>query len=305
MHLICHIILSACSTSKNHHSIYQYLKNGGFTASISGLPFSKIPCDQIIETTINGSSKSTSGLSGKMENIGASEKWMQFNHIMAALREHLDFAIQKRTGLKNIDCGMKHFLSDENDVKMLSEILEEWIPNLWASEQPLVNIATGKEAPQEMVKNVKSLKQIGENAMNEFIARFRFQENSFSQNTYYDSIKKQKVVSFVTTSNKKMSTIAENENKSFSEIFACLDNQMLNLHQIMNWPVTNKLYSICSEDGKVKANTKSLFQNKLQSLCPVAPTNFALKCVSASVVDAMIVVRIIPIKGTDPRLYST
>ena len=80
-----------------------------------------------------------------------------------------------------------------------------------------------------MVKNVKSLKQIGENAMTEFIARFTYQENNSSQNTYCDSIKKQKVVSFVTTTNKKMSTIAEDENKSFGEIFVCFDNQTLNL----------------------------------------------------------------------------
>ena len=154
--------------------------------------------------------------------------------LMAALRQHLDSVIRKSTGSKNIDCRMKRFLSHENDVKMLSQPLEECVPNLWTSEQPLVNIATGKETPQEMTKNVKPLKQIGENAMNEFIARFTFQENNFSQNTYYDSIKKQKVVSFVTNSNKKMSTIAEDENKSFGEIFACFDNQTLNLRHIMN-----------------------------------------------------------------------
>ena len=74
-----------------------------------------------------------------------------------------------------------------------------------------------------------------------------------------------------------MSTIAEDENKSFGEIFACFDNQTINLDQIMNWPVTNKSYSIRSEDGKVEANTKSLSWNKLQSLRPVAPTNFAPK----------------------------
>ena len=73
----------------------------------------------------------------------------------------------------------------------------------------------------------------------------------------------------------------------------------------MNWPITNKSYSIYSEDGKVRANTKSLFRKKLQSLCPVASTNFAPKCLRASVVDAMGVVRIIPIKVTDPPLYST
>ena len=183
-------------------NIYQYLKNGGFTASVSGFPFSKIPCDQIIETTINCSSKSTGGLSGKMEIVGASEKWMRINHTMAVLREHLDSVIRKSTGSKNINCGMKRFLSDENDVKMLSQTLKEWVPNLWTSEQLLINVATGKKAPQEMVKNFKSLKQIGENALNEFIARFTFQENNSPQNAYYNSIKKQKVLSFVIIGNK-------------------------------------------------------------------------------------------------------
>ena len=99
---------------------------------------------------------------------------------MSALREHLDSVIRKRTGSKNIDCGMKCFLSDENDVKMLSQTLVEWVPSLWTSEQHLVNIVTEKEAPQEMVKKVKPVKHIGEKAMNEFIARFTFQENNSS-----------------------------------------------------------------------------------------------------------------------------
>ena len=110
----------------SHPNIYQYLKNGGFTASTSGLPFSKIPCEQLIETTMNPSSKSTGGLSRKTKNAGASEKWMRINHIMAAFREHLNLVIRKRPSFKNIDCGMKPFFSDENDVKMLWQSLEEW-----------------------------------------------------------------------------------------------------------------------------------------------------------------------------------
>ena len=34
-----------------------------------------------------------------------------------------------------------------------------------------------------MVKNIKSLKQIDENGMNEYIAKFAFQENNSSQDT--------------------------------------------------------------------------------------------------------------------------
>ena len=62
---LSYYVISMLNLQDSHPNIYQYLKNGAFTASFSGLPFSKIPCDQIIETTINRSSKSTSGLSGK------------------------------------------------------------------------------------------------------------------------------------------------------------------------------------------------------------------------------------------------
>ena len=112
--------MSMLNLQTSHPVIYQYLKYREFTASISGLPFSKIASDQIIQTTINRSSKSTGGLSGKTKNVEASEKWMRLNHIMAALREHLDSVIRKRADSKKIDCGMKRFLSDEHDVQMLS-----------------------------------------------------------------------------------------------------------------------------------------------------------------------------------------
>lgn len=59
---------------------------------------------------------------------------MQINHIMAALREHIYSVIRKRAVAKNIDSGIKSFLSDENDVKMFSQTLKAWVPNLWTSE---------------------------------------------------------------------------------------------------------------------------------------------------------------------------
>ena len=48
---------------------------------------------------------------------------------MAALREHIDSVIRKRAVAKNIDSGIKSFLSDENDVKMFSQTLKAWFPN--------------------------------------------------------------------------------------------------------------------------------------------------------------------------------
>ena len=76
---------------------------------------------------------------------------------------------------------------------------------------------------------------------------------------HYDSITKQKVISFTKDSNKKNSTVGEEKNKPFGEMLSCCDNPTLNLGYIMKWLVTKKPYSICSEDGKVnKANRKIL-----------------------------------------------
>ena len=87
MHVICHIILTACATSKTLIPTFTSISKmeGLQLLFLVYLPLLKIPCNQITETTINRSSKSTGGLSGKMENVGASEKWMWINHIMAAL----------------------------------------------------------------------------------------------------------------------------------------------------------------------------------------------------------------------------
>ena len=80
---LSYYFMSMLNLQNSHPIIHQYLKNRGFTASISGLLFSKIASDQIIQTTINCSSKSTGGLSGKTKNVEAREKWMRLNQIMA------------------------------------------------------------------------------------------------------------------------------------------------------------------------------------------------------------------------------
>ena len=93
--------------------------------------------------TINRSSKDTGRLSGKTGNVGASERLMRINHIMASLIEHLDVSIKTRSWNKHVDLGRKIILCDEKDVATLSDCLTEWMSNLWNPDQTLVNIATG------------------------------------------------------------------------------------------------------------------------------------------------------------------
>ena len=52
-----------------------------------------ISMNQMIEMTINKSPKKVRGLSGVTENKGVSERWMQINHFLAALKQQLDLKI--------------------------------------------------------------------------------------------------------------------------------------------------------------------------------------------------------------------
>ena len=82
-------------------------------------------------------------------------------------------------------------------------------------------------ASEEMIENIKTTKSRGIDGMKKFIARFTNSQQQVCGNkeTYYDSIKKQKVISFETKKKTKNVTISEDENKSFDEILSCFEGE--------------------------------------------------------------------------------
>ena len=61
---------------------------------------------------------------------------------------------------------------DERDLQIILTFLKNWTPNMWHSDQPISNIATGKITTEAMSKNILSLKERGQQATTEFIGRF-------------------------------------------------------------------------------------------------------------------------------------
>ena len=51
-----------CSLRTENLEAYEYLKNGGFSGSLTGLPHSRLTFNQIIEMTINRSCQDIAGL---------------------------------------------------------------------------------------------------------------------------------------------------------------------------------------------------------------------------------------------------
>ena len=87
--------------------------------------------DQVIEMTINRSSKETGCLIGKTENPGPCARWSKINHFLVAFREHQNKIFRKRRNERHIELVEKRILKDESEVQILFQILETWVPNLW------------------------------------------------------------------------------------------------------------------------------------------------------------------------------
>jgi hypothetical protein len=124
---------------------------------------------------------------------------------------------------------------------------------------------------------------------------------------YNDPIKRQPVFTFdkITEPKKVKVSIVEDEGRSFAEILTDYDAKKLDLRYIMDWPITSKPWAICNELGTIRASSKSLFRNNLQLLSPVQPTSIAPADIECSIVDAMRVVRIIPISGLIPPTFKS
>ena len=52
----------------------------------------------------------------------------------------------------------------------------------------------------------------------------------------------------------------------------------------MTWTVAKRNYSICSEDDKDKGNTRFMFHNESQSLCPLPPVKITSEYITTNVV---------------------
>ena len=154
-------IVDMCNLNIEFPEAYECLKEGGLRASLSGIFQSQIPMDQIIET--NCFPKEAGGLSGIIENKGASKRWPRMNSFIAALRDHLNAKLNKNKKTYDIkrECSRKE--KDEEHVKNVGRGVSDWIPNIWYPKQPIVNINDGSIAIQDVVKSALNAEEnVGE-----------------------------------------------------------------------------------------------------------------------------------------------
>ena len=77
--------------------------------------------------------------------------------------------------------------------------------------------------------------------------------------------------------------------------YLVLTIKSLDLPTIINWPVNSIPYSECGENEKASSSCKLNFCNKLQLISPLKPTHNPPANIKVCVVDAMIVLSLIPV----------
>ena len=85
-------------------------------------------------------------------------------------------------------------------------MLETWMPNLWEDNQPLINISTGEKARTDFIENFKARydrETVGINEIFKRITEKNEEERTIPEKSYYDLIKKQKLVIFGSNQKKK------------------------------------------------------------------------------------------------------
>ena len=95
------------------------------------------------------------------------------------------------------------------------------------STQPIVHLATGVPATEEMTKDTLNIEERGVVSRDSFLKLLA----TDSKDAYYGPIKRQEVKLFNKKDNKKKTSISCDESQSFADVFVLFDEKKLNLTQ--------------------------------------------------------------------------
>ena len=149
---------------KYNEEAYIFMLKGGFKGSLMDKPHSRIPMDQIIETTVNRWLKDVGGIDGKADNDGTTERWIRVSHLLSSLKEHQQKNLAKKKIPHHENLSKKKMIKDEKNVRCVLVSVKIFVPEWWSDNQGLVHLTSGEIASKSMVIEFKTVKKCGEEA---------------------------------------------------------------------------------------------------------------------------------------------
>ena len=248
------------SMMKNlNDEVSNHMKQGLFSASLSGLPFSAIPYDQWIEVTMNKGSKMKGGWSGITKNeamLNIHTKTV--NKIMKVHDTLKASASMKREKRDHIANAKSRLVKDETAVQALIGCIDEWDCNPWSSdESPLCTPQSGFLASEKLIGDFESAKSDGERQVDQF-----FEERILSsEKLIRDRIKLNKRASFVKPPKEQVNITTNKatdgmENKAMVSLLNIAESA-INLEEVMKHPVTPVSLPLFNLNGTLRKTVKA------------------------------------------------
>ena len=238
----------------------QFMRDGLFSASLSGRPFSAIPLDQWIEVTMNKGSKMKGGWIGITKNEAMvtihARTTNKINKVRETLHGAADMNKRKYDHSENTKSRM---VKDEQAVQDLGICIKEWESNPWDLDNSLLRtLDSGKVASPKLLSDFETAREEGERLVSEF-----YEERVLSNTKMLaDRISLNKRHSFANPPKEGPSETAPNktdamESKAMKDLVVAAQSAALNMKEVMKHRVTDLPLSLFNTNKGIRKNMKS------------------------------------------------
>ena len=237
-----------------------FYREGNFAVKRSSGKFNSVPTDQCIEQTINRQQKCRGGITGFSASVSTVQRWVLTSHVASKCFTNLETYLGITTS-PNVPKDFGKSRADFNNtcVTKAYSVIKNW-GSPFEHRQSLVNVASGREAPEEVKNDLINARSIGEKAFEKFL-----EERIYSGATpYYDPIKKNSLKTFKHLIVKKNITINEKtvtlkaERSLFARLLVISQSRKgLSLRQILTFSLSPIPWCFGLPDGGLVKTVKS------------------------------------------------
>ena len=262
---LLHFWLDMCSLPEEHGN---FMRDGLFSQSMTGNPYSCLPLDMWIEMTMNKGSKMKAGWSSILKNEAMllihTRNANFINRVRDSLHTISDLAKSSKCHSENTKTRLRQ---DEQAAQDLDACITEFGCDPFdLTNTVLRSLQSGLIASKELVLDLETAHKDGHNLVNKF-----FEDRMFSNKTPFDAtIHRNKRHTFNRPSQTKDRAISlvktdYMENKAMSDIIILAEKcqERIDLEHIMEHRVTEECLPIFNINGTIRKGQKSKLLEKL------------------------------------------
>ena len=250
---------------KTHPEINSQLKEqrGAFTyQSGHHRPCTSIACDQAIEQTVNRHSKSRGGIVGFTKNPAATQRWTLTQPHRTAVHEGMKQTAGLSTEMyDNYELSPNSWSADDIMRQQLREVISSRIDPFGHADDKLVSITSGKEASDEVMKDLDCAFNVGEARFKDFV-----NERLKKSKDFFVPIKmvKSKTFASLKRRTKKSATKLSCSKRLFDRLLVVSQQRKINIKDVLCYSLGDVSWCLATPEGSLLKTTKSTYMNAIE-----------------------------------------